>query len=784
MNKKYKYFLILFSIFLLSFIFILPNKLFIEPISTVVLDRNAYLLGAKIADDEQWRFPETRKVSDKLATCFIQFEDKRFRYHWGVDPIALCRALYLDVKYHKIVSGGSTITMQVVRLMRKGKPRTIYEKIIEIIIATRVEFSYSKDQILALYASYAPMGGNIVGIDAAAWKYFTTSANNLSWAQAASLAILPNAPSIIHPGRNRKNYRKKRNKLLKKLLNKQIISKEDFELAVDEELPAKPHTLPQKSKQLISFIDKKQIKGLKTVTKTAIDSHLQSLINNILRQKSAFLFSNKIYNAGVLVAEVETGNVVAYVGNIPNSPSSASNQVDMIQAQRSTGSVLKPFLYASAIQSGDILPQSLLPDIPIQFGGFMPKNYNKNYAGAVHASKALARSLNIPAVLLLRKYGLNKFYHRLKRIGINSLNFPAEHYGLSLILGGSEASLWQLCGAYASMARVLNNFAPNNGRYFAEDIHALSIKPKLYIAQKHELPNPILTASSIYYTFKAMLDVERPEGESAWRSFSSSQYISWKTGTSFGFRDAWAIGVTPKYVVGVWVGNADGEGRPELIGVRTAAPILFNVFDLLPKAQEWFELPADELIPVVTCHQSGFLAGQYCTDTDTLLLPASSEYGTTCPYHHMVHLSADEKFRVNSSCESPDKMVHKSFFTLPPTMEYYYKKTHPEYHTLPPFKTGCKTATNQGNIQMIYPKRNSKVYIPIGWNGKPSRVIFRAAHRLENAVLFWYIDDKLVETTRENHEVALFLKPGKYKLSLIDNYGETYILPFEVAKKE
>ncbi len=795
MNKKFlrlsvRHWILVNSILILLLIYynILPSELFHKPLSTVAIDENGYLIGAKIAKDEQWRFAACDSVPPKIAVCMTQFEDKRFFKHPGFDFIAFLRAAYLNLKNRKVVSGGSTITMQVIRLMRGNKARTVFEKIIEIALATRLELSYNKEQILSLYASNAPMGGNIVGIDAAAWKYFQTPADNLSWAQAATLAILPNSPALIHPGRNRDKLLKKRNILLTKLHEKQIIDNETLELALEEPVPQKTFALEQHSVQLLSFLENNQKNKNDAFHKTSIQLNLQQRIEEILARKQAFWQSNQIFNAAVLVVEPISGKVLAYVANTPIKDGNKAYMVDCIQAQRSTGSILKPFLYGAMLYEGQILPQSIIPDIPVQFGGFMPKNYNRTYEGAVPADQALARSLNIPAVLMLKDYGIEKFHSKLKQIGLKSLSNSAEHYGLSLILGGSEASLWNLAEMYANMVRILNNYHENNGKYYQQDIKELSISKKNEEnrSELNELANPVYDAASVYFTLKAMLNVVRPESESAWQLFSSSGPIAWKTGTSYGFRDAWAIGISSQFLVAVWVGNADGEGRPELTGSIMAAPVLFETFRLLPSAKKWFDQPADEFIKVNVCKESGYLAGHLCQNTISISAPKSAEKSPVCKYHQMVHLDQTEKYQVNAACYNVLQMKSKTWFTLPPTMEFYYKKTHKEYVSLPDYLPGCgaNQAQNMHKIESIYPQNGTKIYLPLDWNSKNTKVIFRAAHAHGSAKIFWYINDNLVATTKSHHEIEIFLKPGKYNLLLLDDFGESQQINFEVKNKE
>ncbi|MFH0867273.1 MAG: penicillin-binding protein 1C, partial [Bacteroidota bacterium] len=458
-HGKKKKFILRFSIliFLIFFWFSFPRPLFNDPYSTLLLDRNLELLGAKLAGDEQWRFPESEKVPEKFKKAILSFEDQYFYYHPGINPVSTCRALYQYISEGRIISGGSTLTMQVIRLSRKNKSRNIFEKMIEMFYAFRMECSYSKSEILALYASHAPFGGNVVGLDAASWRYFGVDAGKLSWAQAVTLAVLPNSPALIYPGKNHEKLLAKRNKLLVKLYKEGEFDQATLSLALSEPLPEKPYPLPQIAPHLLVRAVQEGNKGIK-ITST-VYLQLQENVNKIIELHEKILEANEIHNAAALVLDVNTGSVLAYTGNTGSDEKKEySNDVDIILSPRSTGSILKPYLYAAMLNDGLLLPTTLVPDIPMQLGGFIPENYNRTYDGAVPAKRALARSLNIPAVKMLQSYDYNKFYSLLKKLGITTLTKPADHYGLSLILGGAEASLWDLAGIYASMARTLNHF--------------------------------------------------------------------------------------------------------------------------------------------------------------------------------------------------------------------------------------------------------------------------------------------------------------------------------------
>jgi len=772
-------------VLLLVFLFTLPKHLFTAPTSYVVEASNGTLLSASIAKDGQWRFPASDTVPQKFADCIIAFEDKRFYQHTGIDFMALGRAIKQNIKAKNVVSGGSTLTMQVIRLSRKQN-RTIWQKLIEIFLALRLEISYPKKEILKLYAANAPFGSNVVGLDAASWRYFGRDVHSLSWGEMATLAVLPNSPSLIHPGKNTIKLIKKRNDLLDKLAKLNYIDQTTANLSKLEPLPGKPLALPENAPHLLNRF-KAEFNALQvpsTKIRSTLDEDIQLKVMSVLKRYHNRYRANDINNIAAIVLHVKTGQVVSYIGNMyqPENPLLQSH-VDMIKAQRSPGSTLKPLLFASMLNDGIILPHTLIPDVPTQIAGYSPQNYDLGYDGAIAADKALSRSLNIPAVKMLQQFKYERFYDKLKNLGFSTLNQPADHYGLSLILGGSEVTMWDLANAYMGMARTLNHFNTYKGLYSTADY-----EPATYLAAKTKNTSNIqrsayLDHGSIWATFNAMEEVMRPGDEGLWEQFSSSQRVAWKTGTSFGFRDAWAIGLTPDYVVCVWVGNADGEGRPGLIGIENAAPVLFDVFRLLPKGK-WFEPPVTKLKKMNICKQSGFKASSNCPDIVSEMVPPAGEKTTLCPFHKMIHLDGTGNYRVTDQCERVTDMQHKSWFVLPPAMEYYYKIKNSDYKPLPPFKPGCENTGASSTMELIYPKNNATVYIPLELDGQRGKIILNAAHRNANAKIYWHIDDAYVATTKNYHQLAISPKPGKHTLTLVDENGERLVQYFIVLDKE
>ena len=704
------------GILLLAYLLCLPRNLFRDvSYSTVVESAEGELLGARIAADGQWRFPPCDSVPERFATALIQFEDRQFRWHPGVNPVALGRALVQNLKAGHVVSGGSTLTMQVIRLSR-GRERTLWQKMVEAVLATRLELRCSKRQILTLYASHAPFGGNVVGLEAAAWRYFGRPPEELSWAESATLAVLPNAPSTLHMGKGREELKAKRNRLLGRLLEHGDIDRETYQSAIEEALPGEPLPLPSWAGHYVENAPAGQR------TRTSLRFTLQKAVQAAADRLSDNLAAEGIADLAVVVMDNADGQVVAYVGNASAGRKRPGAQVDIARSPRSTGSILKPFLYEAALAEGVILPHTLLPDIPVNLGGFAPQNFDRQFYGAVPASEALYRSLNVPSVFLLRQYGVPKFHALLQRSGLSTLTRPPEHYGLSLILGGAEARLDEITAAYA----------------------------RTFCHSERSEESPGQESLAIWYTLDALQEVNRPD-ELDWRLISSVRKAAWKTGTSYGFRDAWAVGMTPRWTIGVWAGNADGHGVPGLTGARTAGPVLFEILNLLPADDGWFEMPDGGAVFSDVCPASGMLATENCP-RESLPIPAAGLETAPCPYHR------------------------SGEFVLPPAMEWYYKPHHPEY-------AGARKPSSAFKVMaFIYPDSGSTLTLPRQLSGEVEGAVFRVAHHSADATLWWHLDQTYVGETHFIHELRLAPDKGKHTLTVVDGEGNTASIRFTIAE--
>lgn len=759
----------------------LPKKLSTTPYATMLLARDGSLLGASIASDEQWRFAAVESLPKKYQQALLLFEDKRFYQHPGIDPLAIARAAWGNLSNQRITSGGSTITMQVARLLRDDPPRTLSSKIIEAACALQLEWRFTKDEILIHYTSHAPFGGNIVGLRAAAWRYFGRAPENLSWAESALLAVLPNSPAMIHPGRQRHLLKAKRDRLLQRLHQQQLMSELDLHLALLEPLPDKPQTLPQIAPHLLATL--KQKFPDQAVLQSTLDVHLQQQVNEIAQRHGRRLANDGVNNLALVVIDHKSMETRAYLGNHARKNTRAyAPHLDIVQRPRSTGSILKPLLYGLMLQEGELLPTTLVPDLPTRFGGYSPQNYDRLFRGAVPAHVALSHSLNIPAVRMLRDYGIARFHHHLQSLGMSTLFRAADDYGLTLILGGAEGTLWELTAIYARLAASAREGEQN---IFRSPGLLYKDNKKMQAISLDQARHSVIHQGAAWLTLQALVEVTRPGNESLWRDFAGSQTIAWKTGTSYGLRDAWAIGSNGRYTVGIWAGNADGESATFLSGQTSAAPVLFDVFDRLG-ASSWFARPEHALKTVSVCVDDGFLAGGQCQAKE-IRIPANSFFQTVTPFHRRIHLDAARQFRVHSRCESVSNMRAQNWFVLPPAQEFFWRQYHSDYKSLPPWRADCLNnlsgLDDDQPIGLLYPHEGSRVYIPVDLDGKRSRVVLQAVHRQQNTPLFWHLDDTYLGQTTTFHEQSVSLEPGWHKLLLLDQQSHKLERWFKVLGK-
>ena len=782
--------------------------------SRVIYAADGRLLGARIAADGQWRLPlGPQPLPERFVVALTTFEDARFHAHPGVDPIAIARAALSNLRARRVVSGGSTLTMQVARLARSNQPRTLIQKATEALLALRIELAYSKPDVVRLFAAHAPFGGNVVGIEAAAWRYFGRPLVRITWAEAALLAVLPNSPSLMHLAHERDALRAKRDRLLDRLHAAGRIDEHELRLALAEPIPTAPHALPHDALHLLGSLAARYPDQWRFVT--TIDRSLQQRASQIVAAHGARLRSIGVGHAAALVVHVPTGAVRVYVGNLPPStPAGAGDYVDIVQARRSTGSLLKPFLYAAMIDSGELLPGQIVPDIPTRIGGYIPENHTGDFLGAVRVDVALARSLNVPAARLLRQYGVDRFHGLLRELGMTSLSRSAAHYGIPLILGGSESTLWELTGMYASMARTVRERAPgartvypphviaagggstvdaatqnaNAGATDATDATdatgataATAATDATLSATATAASRSPLSPAASYLTLEALREVERPEELQGWRHFRSADEISWKTGTSYGLRDAWAIGVNAEYAVGVWVGNATGRGAPGLRGTAIAGPIMFELFEMLGRAGSLYS--PGGLTTVAVCRDSGLLAGPDCRASVGRLVPVTAHDRLPCPYCRTLHLDETGSMQVSADFYPIDLIVHEKRFVLPEAMAWYYQRRATDYQPLPPVHPRL-AGDAADSVAFEFPTQEASVFIPVEMSGRRGSIVAVVRPSDPDTRVFWHLDGDFVGVTERTHAIELSPRAGEHELTVVTLGGATSRVRFRVLDRE
>jgi penicillin-binding protein 1C len=736
------------------------------PYAKILLDREGRLLSARIAADEQWRFPPTTNRHPKFETALLRMEDKRFYRHIGIDLFAIGRAIHLNWKHGRIKSGASTLTMQVIRISRKNPKRTIPEKLYEMLLAIRLEAVKSKEEILLMYTHNAPFGGNIVGLEAASWRYFGRPPDQLSWAESTMLAVLPNNPALIHVGRNRDILKEKRDRLLRKLCAEGHFSSIDLKLFLLEPIPPKPKALPQKVLHLLS-----QIPSHTWRVQTTLDRNLQGRVDAVVKRHGKQLSQNQIHNIAVLMIDIPTGEVLAYVGNTSQFLNSQhGNYVDIVRAPRSTGSLLKPLLYYSMLKEGELLPDEIVPDIPFNMGGFAPQNYDRGYQGALPASLALARSRNIPAAWMLKQYGVDRWYSELKSLGMSTLHRKPDDYGLALILGGAEGTLWDLASMYHNLAWSLEEQGEEN------------TLPKIRWKDEAKTSSHLLPMDKniVWFVVQALKKVFRPRSSSSLRHEETGN-IAWKTGTSYGFRDAWSIGFDPQTVVGVWVGNADSTGRAELTGHKAAAPILFDVLSLR-NTDSPFQKPNEGIVEVELCPKSGLPRGPNCKNGVIKEIPTTSVDTSPCHYCRQFYCNKTCTMRMDSRCASVGALRQEHRFQLPPVMEYHYATKNIGYKKVPPWAPKCATLDNP--MAIVFPRDQADIFLPVDLSGNKGRIVFEATHRERDMLIHWHLDDMYMGTTSDIHQLEVAPPKGVHVMTIVDQYGNRRAHRFNVESRK
>ena len=682
------------------------------PTSPVLLDRKGGVFAVFLSENSEWCIPvPLSRMGKWLPLTAMEVEDRRFRDHGGVDWAAILRAAIQNATAGRVVSGASTITSQLVRLSNP-RARTVKTKLLEFAAAIKTERHFSKDKILELYLNRAPFGGNIRGVEAAARIYFSKSAAEVSLAEAALLVGMLRGPSVYRPDRNPGRALGRRNAILADLAARGVITEEQLQLALTEKLPAARGELPARAWHfaLTALGDRKEGGEIRTT----LDPGIQALLERSLASSLAPL--QKEITASGVVMDSSTGEILAYSGNARLGSGLPGSWVDCGKSLRSPGSALKPFAYLAAFERGIITPASLLADTPLAFLGKAPRNFDLTYRGPVTARTALADSLNVPAVRVLRAAGQEYVLDLLRNCGFSSLTRATGHYGDSLILGGCEVTLLQMAEGYGMLAGLGVRRVP----WFL----ASEAPPARRVVPEGA---PFLVADILKDTGRLLpIHRARIEGKKDWFAF--------KTGTSYGYRDAWTAAYNPRYTVVVWMGDPVGSPHPELVGLSAAAPAVVEILRALP-AGGWYDQPADVETREV-CTLSGAPPSPACLSTrkDYWIEGASSS--APCSMHVI---------------RDGEKTVR-----WPAELEEFARRRSLEVET-------------GGEISIVSPLPGSRYFLtPFGGEQ-------RTALKAEGAVppVYWFIGGAFAGKQEGRDPLFRPLQKGRHTISLVDSRGRT-----------
>lgn len=745
-NKRLKKFVIfIITLFLLLFIYLIkiyisynPKEL-VENInySQVVLDRRGVILSVFLNDKEEFHLKYDGEIPETLKTAVINYEDKKFYSHLGVDYPRIVKSFFNNLFGGKKM-GASTISMQVVKALEPAK-RTYFNKLIEIVKAYKLENEFSKEEILKIYLNNAPYGSNIVGYSTAIKMYFNKNVNDLSYAEASLLAVLPNSPGILNLKKNNDKLEAKRNRLLKTLLDRNLIDERQYKFSLLEKFPTKIYYYDKKAPQFSIFLKNKY---KDKIIKSTLDYKLQKKMEQIVFEYSSSMKNIGINNAAVLVLNNKTKEVLAYVASQDFNDKKNNGEIDGLQAKRAPASLLKPFLFVLSIDEGLIVPDSIYPDVPIYFGNFYPKNSNNKFTGMVRIEEALTKSLNIPFVKLLSDYGVDKFYYFLE----DNDKYPEssfDKFGLSLILGTREMRAVDIAKLYMGLA----NYGEISDLKYVLDEE----QPKTHKG---------FSKGASYITLDTLTRVVRPGNENL---YTRERPISWKTGTSYGMKDAWSVGVSPDYTVLVWLGNFNQKPIFSLSGVETAGNLLFRIFNVVDLHSKTFEKPINDLKEIEIDEKTGYRKF-YEVESKKVSYPKDAKLLRISPYYKKIFVD-ENNIEIDSRNSNFDKRIEKIVIEYPIEVANYY------------FLNGVK---ENKSVKIAYPSQDLKIFVPRDFDGY--KKISVKLYNPNNEFVYWYIDESYIGFSNEN-EKFLELDAGEHKLTIVTENGKTDEVKFKINKR-
>lgn len=717
--------------------------------SPVVYDRSGRMLAAYLSTDDKWRLRGGLAEYDSRFVDAIVFkEDRWFRWHVGVNPVAVGRALVHNALSGRRTSGASTITMQVARLLDPA-PRTYSSKLREMFRALQLEWHLSKNEILELYLNLLPYGGNIEGLKTASLMYLAASPDALSLGQLTALAVVPNRPGSLRLGAYPERLLTARNRWLDAMTDARLFPASQIVSARDEPVVFQRRSLPNKARHFCRrLLHQKPLD--ENALRSTLDESLQERAEMRLRQHVRSWRLRGVSQAAAVVVHNATGEIRAWVGSADFDEAAYGGQVDGVLALRSPGSALKPFLYALAYDKGLCLPETRVADVPIDLRGYAPENYDEKFRGWITTADALALSLNIPAVRLLNETGVDSLVDLLRKGGCSASK--ERKLGLSMILGGCEVSLLELTALYVALARQ-------------GEAKGLKSMTDEVVASDARL----FSAGAAWMTTEVLAKIRRPDLPADWQSTSRLPRVAWKTGTSYGRRDAWAVGFNPEYTVGVWVGNFDGSGNPTLSGADAATPLLFSLFGLLPPAQQWFKRQQD-LAPLQVCAHSGLPPGEYCGETRSAFGLKRRLPARRCDHREWVWTSNDGRTSFCTACLPADGFTRTLFDRWSPEMVEYFRTEKIPYDQPPPHYAACPRLTTGGGLEITSPTPDAELFYE---KGRRARLSLTARTDNRESRLHWFVNGRYLQAAYADEPLFYEADSGLHVIVCRDEQGRS-----------
>jgi penicillin-binding protein 1C len=733
---------------LLSAIFPLPA---LKPYSLLVEDRNGEFLGAFLANDGIWRLRTSPdEIPAKLKRILIEREDRWFYYHPGVNPFSIARALFLNLRRGRTVVGASTITMQIARML-EPKERTYGNKLREMFRALQLEWRYSKDQLLEIYLSMVPLGGNIEGLKSAAIMYYQTPLERLNIAQLFDLILIPSNPNGLQPDRNPEALMAERREQALAWITSGVFSRQDSAIIWNTPSSATRKQLPRLAPHFCLRIREKA--GRECNVRSSLDLRIQRTAEALLSQHMRPWKLRGVNNGAFIVIDNKTREVLAYAGSECFDDAAAFGQVDAAIALRSPGSALKPFLVALLMEKGELTPKLRLLDTPYDAEGFLAENYDGTYSGSVFADDALRRSLNVPMIRLLKGPAFNAFLDLTADAGFGSLQKQRKKLGLSVILGGCGVTLEELVTAYSIF--------PSGGTYSP-------LRYAVATGDTHKQERQVFSPSTAYMVTEVLAGLNRPDLPNNFESSLNLPAVAFKTGTSYGRRDTWAVGYSATHTVGVWIGNVTQGGNPDLVSSRAAAPLLIDIFNSIPGPHQKAILPMPKDVGIrLVCAESGLPPSPRCKNLIEDLYSVSRTLYKECPVCREYLVSNDGTLTYCPACLGEHPYRALTFKDYPPELLAFWKKNGVPYEIPPPHNPLCTRVLSGDGPAIVSPSDNMTYYLV----SRSQKLALQATAALDVKEIAWYLNDRYLGRKHASEKLFVSLSGGDHTVTCMDDKG-------------